>query len=138
MSSTIILCLILTLFQLEASNNHMDNDIEQREQNLSSKSSSKQATITLQQAIEFGEYNPQFLSNFAEWHTLTTHIQWQLVRKALDIRHKQLITQYAELNNVLDFSKKPHIHEALKNVSRQIADLMQDKENLYVEFSNKM
>lgn len=114
------------------------DEIEPKEQNLSSGPPPQKANITLQQAIDFGEYDPKALSNFAEWHTLSTHIQFQLVRKALEIRHKQLITQYAEINNVLDFSKKPHIHVALKNVERQIAELMKDRERLFVEFSNKM
>ena len=77
------------------------------------------------------------MANFAEWHDLSPHIQWQLIRKALDIRHRQLITQYAELNNALDLSKKPHIKEAMKSVEKQLSSLMEDKENLYVEYSNK-
>lgn len=96
------------------------------------------ATLTLQQAIDFGEYDPHYLSNFAEWHTLSVHIQWQLIRKALDIRRRQLITQYAELNNALDMSQKPHIHEAMKNVERQLSELSRNQERLYVEYSNKM
>lgn len=114
------------------------DEIEPKEQNLSSNPAPQKANITLQQAIEFGEYEPKHLSNFAEWHTLSTHIQFQLVRKALDIRQRQLVTQYAELNNVLNFSKKPHIHVALKNVERQLQELSQNRERLYVEFSNKM
>lgn len=114
------------------------DEIEPKEQNLSSKPVPQKTNISLQQAIDFGEYDPKSLSNFTEWHTLSTHIQFQLVRKALEIRHKQLITQYAEINNVLDFSKKPHILVALKNVERQISELMKDRERLYVEFSNKM
>lgn len=94
--------------------------------------------LTLEQTIDLGEYNPSFLSKFAEWQNLSTHIQWQMIRKALDMRHRQLITQYAELSNVMNFSKKPHIADALKNVERQIAKLAEDKENLYVEYSNKI
>ena len=114
---------------------------EPKEQNLSSGSSntsSVKANITLQKAIEFGEYNPKYLANFTEWHTLSIHIQWQLIRKALDIRQRQLITQYAELNNALDYSKKPHIHDAVKNVEKQLSELAKDKEKLYVKYSNKM
>ena len=48
------------------------SEIEEKEQNLTSKPPAKKSTITLQQAIEFGEYNPKFLQNFAEWHTLGT------------------------------------------------------------------
>lgn len=113
-------------------------EIEPKEQNLSFGPPPQKSNISLQQAIDFGEYDPKALSNFAEWHTLSIHIQFQLVRKALDIRQRQLITQYAELNNVLNFSKKPHIHVALKNVERQLRELALDKERLYVEFSNKM
>lgn len=114
------------------------SEIEEKEQNLTSKPLPKKSTITLQQAIEFGEYDPKFLQNFAEWHTLSTHIQWQLIRRALDIRHRQLITQYAELNNALDFSKKPYIRDAMKNVQKHLEELRDDKEKLYVEYSNKM
>lgn len=114
------------------------DDYELKEQGQKSNPPKKTANITLQQAINFGEYDPKFLQNFAEWHTLSIHIQWELIRKALDIRHKQLITQYAELNNTLDLSKKPHIHEAMKNVQKQLEKLRDDKEQLYVEYSNKM
>lgn len=119
---------------------HMDES-ELKEQNQSSgfsDSSQMRSNITLQQAVDFGEYNPKYLANFAEWHTLSVHIQWQLIRKALDIRQKQLITQYAELNNALNYSKKPHLHEAAKNVEKQLANLSKDREKLYVEYSNKM
>ena len=94
--------------------------------------------IPLQQAVNFGEYDPEKLSNFSEWHTLSSHIQWQLVRKALDIRYRQLTTQYAELSNVLDYSKKPQIWGATKMVQKQIKSLEKDREKLYIEFSNKM
>lgn len=110
---------------------------EPKEQNLGGGSPKPSTSITLQQAIEFGEYQPEYLANFAEWHTLSTHIQWQLIRKALDIRHKQLITQYAELNNALNLSKKPHVQNAMRLVERQLEQLMQDQEDLYVEYSNK-
>jgi hypothetical protein len=115
----------------------MDEEHEPKEQNLSSAPPPKTSTLTLQQAIEFGEYNPKALANFAEWHTLSAHIQWELIRKALDNRQRQLITQYAELNNALFFSKKPHLHEACKNVERQLHKLAEDREKLYVEYSNK-
>jgi len=114
------------------------DELEPKEQNLSSGPPSKKTNITLQQAIDFGEYDPKVLANFAEWHTLSTHIQWQLIRKALDIRQRQLITQYAELNNALNFSKKPHLHKACKSVERQLRRLAGDREKLYVEYSNKM
>jgi hypothetical protein len=108
------------------------------EKGTTSKKSSTSGTITLQQAVEFGEYDPEYLSNFAEWHALSVHIQWQLIRNALDIRQKQLMTHYAELNNVLELSKKPHVHVAMNNVEKQLKLLAKDRERLYVEYSNKM
>ena len=94
--------------------------------------------LTLNEAIDFGEYSPEYLAQFDEWHSLTPHIQWQLIRKAVDIRRQQLITQYAELNNVLDLSKKPHVQRAMKDVEQQLDKLMKDREDLYVEYSRKM
>ncbi len=76
---------------------------------VSQKPSKKRASLTLQNAIELGEYNPKFLSTFPEWHTLSRYIQFQYIRQGIDNRHKQLITQLAEVNNMLDFSKRPHI-----------------------------
>jgi hypothetical protein len=93
------------------------------------------ATITLQQAIDFGEYDPSYLATFAEWHTLSRHIQFQLIRKALAIRHRQLMTQWAELNNALDFSKKPHLRVPLKKIEESLRKLAQDQEHLYAEYT---
>lgn len=96
------------------------------------------STLTLKQAVDFGEYNPHYLAKFPEWNTLSTHIQWELIRKALDIRHRQLITHYAELSNALNFSKKPEVQKALINVEKQLKILADDKEQLYVEYSSKI
>ena len=115
----------------------MDDESEPKEQVVSSRPRQK-SNITLQEAIDFGEYDPDVLANFSEWHTLSVHIQWQLIRKALDIRNRQLILQYAELNNILDASKKPQIAEAMKQVEKQLSDLSKDREKLYVEYSSKM
>jgi hypothetical protein len=91
--------------------------------------------MTLQKAVDFGEYDPKFLSNFPEWHTLSKHIRFQYIKQALDNRRKQLLTQWAELNNVLNFRTKPEIHQALKNVESQLNILENDREKLYVEYS---
>jgi hypothetical protein len=118
--------------------NTVMSETEPKEHQLGGGGSSVKSTITLAQAIDFGEYDPKMLENFAEWHTLSVHIQWQLIRKALDIRNRQLITQYAELSNALDFSKKPEVHKACKNVERQLKALAADKERLYIEYSAKL
>ena len=91
--------------------------------------------MTLAQAVELGEYNPQYLSTFAEWHTLSRHVQFQYIRQALDNRNKHLIQQWAEIVNMLDFSKKPELADALQNIQKQIKDLDRDREKLYLEYS---
>jgi hypothetical protein len=93
------------------------------------------STMNLQKAIELGEYDPKFLSGFAEWHSLSRHSQFQYIRQALDNRRRHLIMQWAEINNVLDFSKKPHLQEALRNIEEQMRKLREDKEKLYIEYS---
>lgn len=91
--------------------------------------------LTLQKAIEFGEYDPQFLSGFREWHELTRHSQFQLIREALENRRKHLLTQWAEISNALNFSKKPYLQEALRNIEAQWKKLAEDKERLFLEYS---
>lgn len=93
--------------------------------------------MTLQKAVDMGEYEPDYLATFAEWHELSTHIQFQYIKQGLDNRNKQLITQWAETFNILDFSKKPHLQTALENIQKQIKKVDRDRERLYVEFSAK-
>lgn len=112
----------------------MDKD-EEKEQKLGGKPSQQVSKMTLEKAIELGEYDPNFLANFPEWHALSKHIQFQYVRKALDNRRKQLLTQWAELNNVLDLRNKPDVWKAIKNVDEQLHELLEEKERLYLEFS---
>lgn len=101
-----------------------------------SRNTSKQsASMTLQKAIDLGEYDPSYLATFPEWHDLSRHIQFQYVRDALENRHKQLITHWAEVNNMIDFSKKPQLTEALENIMNQIKKLEKDREKLYLEYS---
>lgn len=92
--------------------------------------------MTLQKAIELGEYDPDYLSTFPEWLTLSRHIQFQFIRTAVENRRKHLITQYAEINNILDFSKKPHLREALHNIENQLHKIEEDREKLFVEYSS--
>lgn len=94
-----------------------------------------QNNITLQKAIDLGEYNPEYLSTFSEWHDLSQHIQFQYIKTALDNRRKQLVMQYAEINNILDFSQKPELKSALTNIEKQLKMLELDRERLFVEYS---
>src|SRR3989338_4950457 len=90
----------------------MEDDLEKEPMKGSQSTSVKK--LTLEKAIELGEYDPNFLSNFPEWHDLSKHVQFQLIRKALDNRYRQLVTQYAELSNVLDLRNKPEIRDAME------------------------
>lgn len=96
---------------------------------------SQSSNMTLKDAVNLGEYDPDYLANFSEWHTLTRHIQFQMIRRALDIRERQLAVQWAEVNNVINFSKKPHLKKALENIEAQKKSLMGDKERLYLEYT---
>jgi hypothetical protein len=50
---------------------------------------------------------------------------------------RHLLTQWAEINNVLDFRLKPELKSALKNIEEQMRDLENDRERLYLEYSSK-
>jgi hypothetical protein len=91
--------------------------------------------MTLEKAIEMGEYDPEYLSVFAEWHNLTKMMQWQYVREAIKNRKRFLLRQWAEIFNILDFSSKPQLAEAMKNIEKQQKKLAEDEERLQVEFS---
>lgn len=91
---------------------------------------------TLEQAIEAGEYHPEVLASFEEWDELSRIMQFHLIRKALDNRRRDLVSQYAEVSNVLDFSKKPQLQFVLDNIQRSIKELEAEREHLYVEYSS--
>lgn len=91
--------------------------------------------MTLSRAIEMGEYDPEFLANFPEWHILSRHVQFQMIKKGLENRNSQLVTQWAEISNFLDFSKKPHLQKSLDSIQKQWTDLRLDKERLFQEYS---
>ncbi len=91
--------------------------------------------MTIAQAIDMGEYDPEFLSTFPEWNTYSRHIQFQYIRTALDNRNRQLLSQWAEINNTIDFRLKPQMAEALVNIQKQMKKLDSDRDDLYFEYS---
>ena len=116
----------------------MPNQDESAElgEKISSGSTSLSTTyLTLPKAIEFGQYEPEYLATFPEWHKLNKHSQFELIKQGLDNRRRQLTKQWAEINNVLDFSKKPYLRAALQNLEKRMEDLNNDRERLYVEYS---
>lgn len=114
----------------------MDSD-EFGEQISSGRSPSKKtSSMTLQQAIDLGEYNLDVLKTFPEFLNLSSHAQFQLVRQALENKRRQLLMQWAEINNMLDFSKKPELKEALGNIDKKLKQVEKDREEVYLIFSN--
>lgn len=95
----------------------------------------KQDKIQFSKAIEMGEYNPSFLEKYEEWKTFSRHVQFQYIRTAIENRRKHLLTQWAETSTILDFSKKPELALALKNIEKQLKEVENDRENLFVEYS---
>ncbi|OGM04365.1 hypothetical protein A2124_02830 [Candidatus Woesebacteria bacterium GWB1_37_5] len=116
-------------------NHGMGYESEGGKETLSPSKSASPPTMTLQKAVDMGEYDPEYLATFPEWHTLSQHVQFQFVKQGLDNRNNQLVTSWAETVNMLDFSKKPHLAEALKNIENQMKKLDRDRERLYLEFS---
>jgi len=112
----------------------VDNE-ESIEKQTSPKSTSSSKLMTLQKAVDLGEYNPEYLSGFAEWHTLSRHTQAQLIPEAIKNRKRQLIQQWAEINNVIDFRLKPQLQQALRNIEAQRKKVEKDEERLFLEYS---
>lgn len=90
--------------------------------------------MTLQKAVDMGEYNPDFLSTFTEWHTLSKHIQFQFIQTAMENRRHQLLAQYAAISNVLDFRLKPELKETLNSIHKQLKKIDEDFEKISMEY----
>ncbi|MBU1088464.1 hypothetical protein KKA02_01105 [Patescibacteria group bacterium] len=91
--------------------------------------------VNLDKAIELGEYDVNYLSRFDEWKELPRNSQWQLIRRAIRNRKTLLRVNYAEIFNQLNFSEKPELAKALKNVEKQLKKLNEDEEKLQIEYS---
>ena len=94
-------------------------------------------TMTLQKAVDMGEYNPEYLSTFSEWHTLSTHVQLNYIRQGMDNRRAQLLTQWAEMDRAVDHRLKPELQAAQNNIWKQLEKLESDRERIYFEYSEK-
>jgi hypothetical protein len=94
----------------------------------------KKLKMTLEKAIEMGEYNPDFLSTFPEWSTFTNYIRWHHIRRAIVNRRRFLLLNYAETNNVLDLRLKPEMKLVMDRIYRQLDLLAREEERLRLEF----
>ncbi len=107
-------------------------EIQIRGSKKSSKKSSR--TITFDEAVEMGEYKPEFLSTFPKWHNLTKNLKWHYIRQAIKNRRRFLEVNYAETFNVIDFSKKPQLQKVLDNIQVQLKQLQTEEEELRLEY----
>ena len=90
--------------------------------------------MTLEKAVEMGEYDPKFLSTFPEWASFTDNIRWHYIRQAIQNRRNFLLLNWAETNNVLDLSLKPEMKQVLDRIMDQVKILNKDEEKLRLEF----
>ncbi len=93
------------------------------------------AFLTLQKAIDLGQFDPEYLSRFPEWHELPRTAQFELVKKAIENRDAQIWRHYAELNNVLDLRLKPQMKPAMDKLVEEHKKLMDEKEKLFVKYA---
>lgn len=105
-------------------------DPEELEKTPTSTSPSQPQHITLQRAVDLGEYNPEYLSTFAEWQELTPHLQWRLVHQAIKNRRTSLMVNWAEVANHPNFSQKPHLKRIHESIEKQLKELQKDEEGL--------
>ena len=93
--------------------------------------------MTLQKAVDLGEYDPEFLATLSEWKALTPHLQWQMVRQALKNRRTSLMVNWSEVANHPNFSQKPELKKIHESIEKQLNQLQQDEEKLQDFFLNK-
>lgn len=91
--------------------------------------------MDLDKAVELGEFHPEKLRKFPWFRGLSKHAQLQLVKKAIENHHKQLILHYADVNNLLDSSKKPGVQKALDRIFKKIQEFEREKERILLELS---
>jgi len=90
--------------------------------------------MTLEKAVEMGEYDPKFLATFPEWSTFSDNIRWHYIRDAIRNRRRFLLLNWAETNNVLDLRLKPEMNDVLDRINDQLKALNAEEEKLRLEF----
>jgi len=90
--------------------------------------------MTLDKAVAMGEYDPKFLATFPEWASFSDNLRWHYIRDAIQNRRKFLLLNWAETNNVLDFSTKPEMKAVQDNILKQVQLLNKEEEKLRLEF----
>lgn len=91
-------------------------------------------SMSLEKAIELGEYDPDNLIIYPEWHTLSKHLQWTYISKGIDNRRKLLRVHWARVANSPNYSQKPQLQQALRGIEKQLDELQMDEEKLSIEY----
>lgn len=93
--------------------------------------------MTFEEAIQMGEYKPEFLAKFPEWQTYGHHVQFEYISKAIANRKRQLMQKWAEAVNFTNQSTIPDLQKKIaSNIFDQVRQLGEEKEKLYLEYSN--
>lgn len=92
--------------------------------------------MTFEEAIQMGEYKPDYLARFPEWGKMSHHVQWEYISKALANRKTQLMHKWSETINFMDQSEIPDLKKKIADsIFEQIRKLAEEKERLYYEYS---
>lgn len=98
----------------------------------------KSSRMTLERAIELGEYNPKFLSTFPQWQDLSDNIRFNYILRAIKNRRQFLRLNYAETFNVIDYSQKPELKKVLEAINDRLDELQKEEEKYRIEYSSKL
>ncbi len=79
---------------------------------------------------------PELLSQYPEWQTLSHHVQWEYIAKAMANRKTQLMRKWSETINFMDQSDIVGLKKQIADsIFEQIRKLGEGKERLYLEYS---
>lgn len=97
-----------------------------------------QSTLSLQDAIKLGEYDPKKLAEYPEWEKLSRTGQFELISQGLEYRRRNLFRKWQEIVNFINDSEDSSVREQAKlNIESQIKNLRVEKERLYLEWSTE-
>lgn len=111
---------------------------EMSERTPKSKSKTSSPQMTLERAIELGEYSPKFLSTFPQWLDLSDNIRFNYILRAIKNRRQFLRLNYAETFNVTNYSQKPELKKVLEAINDRLEELQKEEEKYRIEYSSKL
>lgn len=95
-----------------------------------------QDSISLQDAVRLGEYDPARLAQYPEWAKLSHAGQFELISQGLENRRRSLYKKWQEIVNFINDAGDTNVREQAKlNIEAQMKELRAEKERLYLEWS---